>query len=173
MQKFLLVDGYNMIFGWAYLSKIAKDSLEYARDKLIERLADYQGYTQEQVIIVFDAYNVKGNLGQVISYNKYVDVIYTKEKETADQYIERTAKAIDKKYQVRVATSDATEQVIILGAGATRVSALELLDEIKLKKQIDKQYLSSKDVIKNNPLEQWMNKETLEKMEKLRRGKMD
>ncbi len=173
MQKFLLVDGYNMIFGWEYLNKIAKDNLEHARDKLVEVLTDHQGYINEQIIIVFDAYNVKGNFGQVLSYNKHVDVIYTKEKETADQYIEKTAKAIDRKYQVRVATSDATEQIIILGAGATRVSALELLEEIKKSKQTSKKYIHMKSYEKNNPLDQWMSKETLEKMEKLRRGKVD
>lgn len=173
MENFLLVDGYNMVFGWEYLNKIAKDNLDHARHKLIEILTDHQGYIGEQVIIVFDAYNVKGNLGQVVSYNKYVDIIYTKEKETADQYIEKTAKAIHRKYKVRVATSDATEQVIILGAGAIRVSAAELLEEVQLKRQTNKKYINTHPHVKDNPLENWMNKETLEKMEKLRRGKID
>ncbi len=173
MQNFLLVDGYNMIFGWEYLNKIAKDNLGHARDKLVQVLTDHQGYIDERIIIVFDAYNVKGNLGQVISYNKYVDIIYTKEKETADQYIERTTRTIHKKYRVRVATSDATEQVIILGAGATRVSAAELLEEVKSNKQMNKSYTKTNSPVKHNPLEQWMNQETLEKMERLRRGKID
>jgi predicted RNA-binding protein with PIN domain len=173
VETFLLVDGYNMVFGWEYLNKIAKENLDHARDKLVQILIDHQGYIGEQIIIVFDAYNVKGNLGQVISFNKYVDIIYTKEKETADEYIEKTAKAIHRKYKVRVATSDATEQVIILGAGAIRVSAAELLEEIQLKRQTNKTYINTHPQVKNNPLESWMNKETLEKMEKLRRGKVD
>ena len=173
MQKFLLVDGYNMIFGWEHLNKIAKDNLEYARDVLIETLANHQGYISEQIIIVFDAYNVKGNFGQVIPYNKSMDIIYTKEKETADQYIEKTTRAISRKYSVRVATSDATEQVIILGSGATRVSALELLEEVNAKKKLGKNYVGPHTGVKNNTVESWMDQETLEKMEKLRRGKVE
>lgn len=173
MQKFLIVDGYNMIFGWEDLKKLAKESLEFARDKLVEMLADYQGYTSEQIIIVFDAYNVKGNHGQVIPYNKNVDIIYTKEKETADQYIEKTAKAIGKKYTVRVATSDVVEQVIILSSGATRVSCDKMLEEIKSMGKNFYKYKTTSKHIKTNPLENWMSSEMIETMEKLRRGIVD
>lgn len=172
MQKFLLVDGYNMIFGWEELKKLAKENLEFARDKLVEMLADYQGYTSEQVIIVFDAYNVKGQ-GQVIPYNENVDIIYTKEKETADQYIEKTAKAIGQKYTVRVATSDAVEQVIILSSGATRISARKMLEEIQSKTKDFQKYKTTNTHIKSNPIENWMSSEMLETMEKLRRGIVD
>ncbi len=173
VQQFLIVDGYNMIFGWTELKQIAKENLEFARDKLVEMFADYQGYTSEQIIIVFDAYNVKGNQGQVIAYNKNVDIIYTKEKETADQYIEKTAKAMEKKYMVRVATSDVVEQVIILSTGATRVSSDKMLEEIKtIGKNFDK-YKSTSQHIKSNPLENWMSSEMIETMEKLRRGIVD
>ena len=104
---------------------------------------------------------------------KNVDIIYTKEKETADQYIEKTAKAIGKKYIVRVATSDVVEQVIILSSGATRVSCDKMFEEIKsMGKNFDKYKTTSKH-IKSNPLENWMSSEMIETMEKLRRGIVD
>lgn len=173
MQKFLLVDGYNMIFSWELLRKLAQEDLQYARDKLVHMLANYQGYVGEYIIVVFDAYNVKGNVGQIIHYNRYVDIIYTKEKETADQYIEKTARVLNRKYSVKVATSDATEQVIILGAGAIRVSAMELFEDILLKKKATKKYISTHKEVKKNPLENWMDEDVLNKIQQLRRGKME
>lgn len=130
-EEYLLVDGYNIIFAWDELKEIAKSSLENARDRLIDILCNYQGFKRCNVILVFDAYKVKGNMGSVEKIHN-INVVYTKEAETADMYIEKTTHELGKKHRVRVATSDSIEQIIILGAGATRISANEFLQEIKL-----------------------------------------
>ncbi len=130
-EEYILVDGYNIIFAWDELKALAKDSLNSARDRLIDILCNYQGFRQCNVILVFDAYKVKGNTGSVEKIHN-IDVVYTKEAETADMYIEKTSHELSKKHRVRVATSDSLEQIIILGGGATRISADEFLHEIKL-----------------------------------------
>lgn len=129
-EKYLLVDGYNIIFAWEELKQLAKENLEAARGKLQDILCNYQGYTGVHTILVFDAYRVKGNPGTVTQYHN-IHVIYTKEAETADMYIEKTTKAIAARYQVTVATSDALEQMIIMGHGAIRLSANAFWDEIE------------------------------------------
>lgn len=129
-EKYLLVDGYNIIFAWEELNILAKDNLEAARGKLQDILCNYQGYTGVHLILVFDAYRVKGNPGTVTKYHN-IHVIYTKEAETADMFIEKTTKEIAKKHQVVVATSDALEQMIIMGHGAIRLSANGFWDEIE------------------------------------------
>ena len=129
-EKYLLVDGYNIIFAWEELNILAKDNLEAARGKLQDILCNYQGYTGVHLILVFDAYRVKGNPGTVTKYHN-IHVIYTKEAETADMFIEKTTKEIAQKHQVVVATSDALEQMIIMGHGAIRLSANGFWDEIE------------------------------------------
>lgn len=128
-ERYLLVDGYNIIFAWEELREMAKDNVEGARGKLMDILCNYQGYIQDTLILVFDAYKVRGNPGTVQRYHN-IHVVYTKEAETADQYIEKTVHQIGRKYQVTVATSDALEQVIIWGQGASRMSAEELRREV-------------------------------------------
>ncbi len=128
--EYVLVDGYNIIFAWDELRRLAQDSLESARTRLIERLRNYQGWRQCPVIVVFDAYKVKGNPGSVEQLGG-VSVVYTKEAETADMYIEKAAHDLSKTYRVRVATSDGLEQVIILGGGALRVPASAFEAEVK------------------------------------------
>ena len=128
--EYVLVDGYNIIFAWDDLRKLAKDSLDDARTKLIERLRNYQGFRRCPVIVVFDAYKVKGNPGSVEKLGD-LSVVYTKEAETADMYIEKAAYDLSKQHRVRVATSDALEQIIILGGGALRVSASSFEQEVK------------------------------------------
>ena len=105
-------------------------NIDSARDKLMDILCNYQGYRQNTLILVFDAYKVKGNPGSVTKYHN-IYVVYTKEAETADQYIEKTVHDIGRKYQVTVATSDALEQMIIWGQGAARLSALGLREEVE------------------------------------------
>ncbi|MBD5149002.1 MAG: GTP-binding protein [Oscillibacter sp.] len=132
-REYLLVDGYNIIFAWDELKKLAKDSLEGARHLLMDLLCNYQGYQKCVVILVFDAYRVKGNPGSVEHYRN-IHVVYTKEAETADAYIERTTYEIARANpdrRVRVATSDNLEQLIILGHGAIRVSAREFHEEVE------------------------------------------
>ena len=127
---YLLVDGYNIIFAWEDLKKIAGQSLEAAREHLIDRLCNYQGFTQCELIVVFDAYKVKNNPGEVEKIHN-ISVVYTKEAETADMYIEKATKQLGKHHKVRVATSDNLEQLIIIGHGAMRISADAFLAELK------------------------------------------
>lgn len=129
--EYLLVDGYNIIFSWDELKEIAKDNLDAARSRLINILCNYQGFRQCQLILVFDAYKVKGNTREVEKVHN-ISVVYTKEAETADMYIEKVTHELSKNHRVRVATSDGTEQIIILGNGAYRVSAEEFRREVQL-----------------------------------------
>lgn len=130
LKEYLLVDGYNIIFAWEDLKELAKTNVESARSKLLDILCNYQGYKKNTLIVVFDAYKVKGNPGSVSKYHN-IYVVYTKEAETADQYIEKTVHEIGHKYHVTVATSDALEQIIIWGQGATRLSARGLREEVE------------------------------------------
>ena len=127
---YLLVDGYNIIFAWDELKKAAEQSLDLARELLIQKLCNYRGYTGVELILVFDAYKVKGNPGEVEQVHN-ISVVYTKEAETADAYIEKVTHELAKKHHVRVATSDNLEQLIILGNGAVRVSASAFEEEVK------------------------------------------
>lgn len=167
-DEYLLVDGYNIIHAWSELRKIAKEDLEGARQKLIHILSDYQGYKQINVIVIFDAYRIKGGTGEQYRYNN-VDIVYTKETETADHFIEKVAHKIGRTNKVRVATSDRLEQIIILGKGATRVSARELQIEINELKKLQRQKYIENRPPKNNPLEDNLPSDILEWMEKFKR----
>ena len=127
--EYLLVDGYNIIFAWDELKDMARDNLDAARKTLCDLLCNYQGYKKCEVILVFDAYKVKGGLGSVEKYHN-IHVVYTKEAETADAYIERATYDLGKKHRVKVATSDGPEQLIILGHGALRLSASNFYEEV-------------------------------------------
>ncbi len=127
--KYLLVDGYNIIFAWEELRELAKTDIAAARDKLMDILCNYQGYRKCEVILVFDAYRVQNHKTEVMDYHN-IHVVYTKEAETADCYIERFAHENNKKYQITVATSDGMEQIIIRGAGCRLLSAADLQREI-------------------------------------------
>lgn len=122
---YLLVDGYNIIFAWDDLKAIARDNLDAARAELVNMMCSYQGYTGWELILVFDAYRVKGKQREVEKYYN-ISIVYTRESETADSYIERVSHDLSKDHRVRVATSDGLEQMIILGSGAMRISAAEL-----------------------------------------------
>ena len=136
LPEYLLVDGYNIIFAWDELNALAKDSLEAARHKLMDILCNYQGYQKCNLILVFDAYRVPGSPGSIEQYHN-IHVVYTKEAETADMFIEHVTHEIGKGRRVRVATSDGMEQIIILGHGALRVSARMFHEEVQnVEKQI-------------------------------------
>lgn len=128
--EYLLVDGYNVIFAWDSLKELSKDNIEGARNALINILCNYQGYKKCEVILVFDAYKVKGSSREVEKVNN-INIVYTKEAETADMYIEKVSHKLAKNNKVRVVTSDALEQLIILGNGALRVSSREFLYEVQ------------------------------------------
>lgn len=139
--EYLLVDGYNIIFAWDRLKKLAEDSLDSARSELINILCSYQGYKRCELIVVFDAYKVKGGRGEVEQVGG-ISVVYTKEAETADMYIEKATRRLGGKHRVRVATSDRLEQLIILGSGAHRVSAAEFLSEVNETEKIIRSFLA-------------------------------
>lgn len=171
MQKeYLLVDGYNIIFAWDSLRKLADDNLDFAREKLINIMCNYQGIKNYNIIIVFDAHLVKGNLGSVQKYGNLF-VVYTKEAETADNYIEKTTSILKKDYTVRVATSDGLEQVIIMGNGAIRVSASELEEDVKTVNKSVSEKIEQRKPIKNNLLMDNLDEEAAQWLENLRRKK--
>ena len=134
-KEYLLVDGYNIIYASKELSDLAKTDLKAARDSLIDTLINFQGFRRERVLLVFDAYKVPGGKEHVEDRSGLL-IIYTKEAETADQYIEKAAHEISKKYKVTVATSDAIEQVIVMGSGAIRLSARDFWEEIDRTSQL-------------------------------------
>ena len=139
-DSYLLVDGYNIIFAWEELRSLAARNIDSARDKLIDIMCNYQGYLGSTLILVFDAYKVKGNMGSSLKYHN-IYVVYTKEAETADQYIEKTVHQIAKDHEVTVATSDGLEQMIIWGDGAMRLSANGLLEAVnKANEDMREQY---------------------------------
>lgn len=129
LPEYLLVDGYNVIFAWEELRELAKINIDSARDKLMDILCNYQGFHKCTVILVFDAYRLEGHAEEVVQYHN-IHVVYTREAETADQYIERTVHEMGRKYQVTVATSDGLEQIIIRGQGCAMLSAREFREEI-------------------------------------------
>lgn len=129
-RTFVLVDGYNLIHAWDEMDQLAARDFGAAREKLIDRLCNYQGFTRYEVIVVFDAYKVKGGVGSSEKYRN-ISVVYTKEAETADMYIEKTTHEMARKHTVRVVTSDGLEQLIIMGHGALRTSSREFVNEIK------------------------------------------
>ena len=138
--EYLLVDGYNIIFAWDDLKKLAKESLDLAREQLINILRNYQGFRKVPVILVFDAYKVKGNPGSIERMGDFA-LVYTKEAETADMYIEKVTHELSKKHRVRVATSDGLEQVIILGHGAERISAEHFRQEVDMTEKAIREFL--------------------------------
>lgn len=128
-KDYLLVDGYNIIFAWDRLKKLSEKSLDLAREALINTMCNYQGFKKCEVIVVFDAYRVSGAEREIEKYRN-INIVYTKEAETADMYIEKTTHELGRKHRVRVATSDNLEQLIILAGGALRVSAEQLREEV-------------------------------------------
>ena len=149
-----MVDGYNLIFAWDELADLAKDSLDVARSRLIDHLTNYQGYKNCLLILVFDAYKVKENLGVIDKYHN-IYVVYTKEAQTADMFIERTTHQMSDMYQISVVTSDALEQIIVMAKGARRISSREFIKEIQYTTSTKmKEYLYKKEIMHDFPLEQ-------------------
>lgn len=169
-QEYLLVDGYNIIFSWEELRELSEKDIGAARRKLADILSNYQGYRKCTLILVYDAYKVEGNPGEVMKYHN-IYIVYTKEAETADQYIEKTVRRIAKDAAVTVATSDGLEQVIILGQGANRMSAPGLKEEIeRTLAEVRGEHLGKKGSV-GNYLFDYLDEETAEEMEKVRLGK--
>lgn len=171
-MDYLLVDGYNIIFAWEDLNDLAGSSMEAARAKLADILCNYQGYVGCEVILVFDAYKVKGNQREVYHYHN-IHIVYTKEAETADQYIEKATHDLARKYNVRVATSDALEQVIVMGQGATRLSARDFKEEVDMITEVIRELNAERRRTGKNYLFDHMDQELAEEMEQVRLGEID
>lgn len=172
VPEYLLVDGYNVIFAWEDLKELAKENIEAARNKLMDVLCNYQGYKKCTLILVFDAYKVEGSWLEIQRYHN-IHVVYTKEAETADQYIEKVVHEIGRKYHVTVATSDGIEQVITVGQGASLISARELVEEIRImQKEIREEYLDKFPKGKNYLFDH-MEPELADQMEQIRLGEND
>ena len=168
LKEYLLVDGYNIIFAWDELRELAEVNMDGARGKLMDILCNYQGVRKCSLILVFDAYKLKGFPGEVQQYHN-IHVVYTKEAETADQYIEKVAHEIGRKYDVTVATSDGTEQVIIRGQGCRLLSAKELKEA---QKGLREEHMGKAESTKNY-LFQYLDRDTAEQMEEVRLGKKE
>lgn len=172
VQEYLLVDGYNVIFAWDDLKELAKINIEAARNKLMDILCNYQGFRKCVVILVFDAYKVDGFALEIQKYHN-IHVVYTKEAETADQYIEKVVHQIGKKYHVTVVTSDGVEQVVTTGQGGTLISSREFKEEVELvRRQIREEYESRREAGKNYLFDH-MDEKTAEEMEEVRLGRKD
>ena len=153
-EEYLLVDGYNIIFAWQDLKELAEVNIDAARDRLADVLCNYQGYKKCHVILVFDAYRVKNHAETVIPYHN-IHIVYTKEAETADNYIARTAARMEGQYKVTVATSDALVQMIIWGKSAVRLSAQGLLEEVeRLGRDIKETYAKESGSLKNTVIKE-------------------
>lgn len=168
-KEYLLVDGYNIIFAWEELNELAQVNMDAARGCLQDVLCNYQGIKKCELILVFDAYKVEGFSGEIQKYHN-IHVVYTKEAETADQYIEKVAHEIGRKYLVTVATSDGTEQVIIRGQGCHLLSAKELKEEVEFANKELRQYYSENTSLERNYLFQYLDKDTARQMEEVRLG---
>ncbi|NLM03518.1 MAG: NYN domain-containing protein [Clostridiales bacterium] len=167
MKDYLIIDGYNIINAWPKLKDIATDSYDEARRELIEMMAEYQSFKGINIIIVFDAHMVKGNIGKRDKI-KGIKIVFTKEGETADSYIEKVIPQLSKRNYVTVVTNDWAEQQMILGAGATRMTTRELIiDYNNAKNRISQK---TDDLSREkNMLSNQIDPEILEKLERLRR----
>ncbi|KRE93859.1 RNA-binding protein [Paenibacillus sp. Soil766] len=169
MEQILIVDGYNIIGAWPELSKLKDTDLEGARDGLIHMLAEFQSFSGMKVYLVFDAYMVPG-LGKKYVQNKLA-VLYTKEKETADERIERlVTNLMGRRKEIFVATSDMIEQHVIFGKGALRMPAKELLVKIKQNRKEVRERIVSETTTKRNPFGGKLSEEMKAKLERWRRG---
>ena len=143
-EKYIIVDGYNIVHAWEELNCLVEDNLDGARTKLMDILCNYQGFIKCELIVVFDAYKVKGNLGEMFDYHN-IHVVYTKEAETADSYIEKLTHQISKDYYVTVATSDGLVQLITRGQNCVVMSARELKEDILRINEEIRKYLAKDD----------------------------
>lgn len=170
MQEYLIVDGYNIIHSWEHLKELANnDSLESARRSLLEEMSNYSGYYHIQVIVVFDGHHSENALRTYDHYDA-VEVVFTKQRESADHFIEKIAHQVGRDYKITVATSDGMEQLIVLARGAARKSARELLLEVNgLKQEIRTDYINDSKRKEKNLLEAHLDSKVIEWMEKLRR----
>ena len=169
-MKNIFVDGYNVINSWPELKNTKDYSLEAARQQLIEIMSNYAAYRGYKIFVVFDAHMVSGSIEKKEKFSENVIVVFTKEGDTADSFIERMINQIGRKFEVCVVTSDSLEQQLVFQRGATRMSSIEFYHEIKgietkIRNRIDKHYSKKK-----HTLEDMVDKDILDKLEKIRRS---
>jgi predicted RNA-binding protein with PIN domain len=167
MKEVLMVDGYNIINAWPELRDIFRESIETARHRLVELMAEYQAYKGIKVIVVFDGHLVRGNTGTITEING-VKVVYTKENETADSYIERNVKLLSQKWLVKVATSDWTEQRVIMAMGGIRMSASDLQSAVEGANRDIRQKFLDKGKNRINTVDGSLSPDTARKLHKWR-----
>ncbi len=171
INHYLIIDGYNIINAWEELQKISVDDLDASREKLVDIIIEYAEFSGQKAIVVFDAYNVKNSMEKV-EKRKHITVVYTKEHQTADSYIEKLITSLSRYDVVKVATNDYAEQQIVLGKGASRISARELKIDIEdAKNKMKSKQIISERKIHRNWLEDRLDKETLSKLENIRRNR--
>lgn len=168
MTRCLIVDGYNIINSWPELKSLEENSLEHSRERLLELLEDYRAYKGIRAVVVFDAHLVRGSME---SHERFggLEVVYTKENETADSYIERFADEVGRLYDILVATSDWLEQQVVLGRGAARISARELHSEIMRSRKGMKETYQLRKSAEKHTIENRINSDIYEKLDKIRR----
>lgn len=170
-MKYVFVDGYNVINSWPDLTSIREYSFEVARAKLIDILQNYSAYNGYKIIVVFDAHMVKGSLEKKEKIDDHITVVFTKEGETADSFIEKSVNKIGRRFEVSVVTSDSLEQQVTFQRGAIRISSLEFYYEVKkAESKIDKKIVR-KYSEKRSTVEDIIQKEVLKELEKIRRSK--
>lgn len=168
-MEYLLIDGYNIINAWGDIFKLEKEPLEDCRIRFLNLLSNYQGYKKSNIIVVFDAHLVKGSLEKQEKYDN-LTIVFTKENETADNYIEKFVYRSSNSNTIRVVTSDYLEQTMVLSNGGIRMSPRELREEVNVTNK-SLSLGSGKSVEKNNTIMSNVKPELLEKLEKIRRGK--
>jgi len=167
---YLLVDGYNIIHAWSRLKELANGSLDAARTVLVDILANYKGVHHQEIIVVFDAHKVNGGIGSVERRNG-IYMVYTREAETADEYIERAVgEIVRENFHVRVATSDYIEQIVIMGQGAARIHAEELEKEVQEAEASIRRQINDTKPIRKNRLFENLDPKMAEILERLRMG---
>lgn len=169
-MKILFVDGYNVLNNWSELKNEKEYSFEGARQKLIDIMHNYASYNNCKVILVFDGYKVLGNLEAIEEINKNLKIIFTKEGETADSYIEREVHNLGRRYEIYVVTSDSLEQLTIFQRGAVRISTIEFKNEV-MKAQNEIKMIEKNKQSQKNHLQDNVDTKILEKLEKIRRSK--
>ena len=172
LKEYLLVDGYNIIHAWEDLKELAKVNIEAARNKLMDIMSNYQGFKKCSLILVFDAYRVEGFVQEIQKYHN-IHVVYTKEAETADQYIEKVVHEIGRKYHVTVATSDAVEQVITLGQGGRLISAREFREEVEIVNRQILEEIENRRMNGKNHLFDHMDEILVKELEEVRLGRKE
>lgn len=168
-MEYMLVDGYNIINAWRDVFNVDREPLEDCRDRLASMLSNYQGYRNLNIILVFDAHLLKGSQEKEINFDN-IKIIYTKENESADNYIEKFVHKLGNTYTIRVVTSDYLEQTMVFSNGGIRMSPRELREELETADKDIKPLLKSR-AVKSNVIESHIKPDLLEKLENLRRGK--